>query len=222
MRRLPSGTFGAVVTSPPYNIGNSTGGPTKRRITHGYANYDDCMPRDEYDAWQNECLRECFRLVDDEGVVFYNHKFRTVHGEMLRHDAILEGLPVRQMLVWRTGPGPNWNRSYFRPAYEVIYLICGPRCKMTMRGANTESVIDIPLARLPWHPAAFPEKLAETLLAAIGRGPVLDPFAGSGTVPLVAERMGFEWQACDISREYVDRANERIRAARKTDLDRFR
>ena len=202
-------------------MANSTGGPTKRRITRGYKDYSDSMPRDEYDEWQNECLRECYRLVDDRGAIFYNHKLRTIHGKVLWHHRILRGLPVRQMLIWNTGPGPNWNTSYFRPVYEVIYLICGPECKLTREGANTESVINLPLAKSSWHPAAFPEKLVEILLSAIGRGPVLDPFAGSGTVPLVASRMGFDWRAFDISPAYVERANRRLEERSGEGLGKF-
>jgi len=39
---------------------------------------------------------------------------------------------------------------------------------------------------------------------------VLDPFCGSGTVPIVASRLGRDWIGIDISQEYCEQADERI------------
>ena len=35
-------------------------------------------------------------------------------------------------------------------------------------------------------------------------GPVLDPFMGSGTTAVAAERMGLEWVGVEQSQEYCD------------------
>ena len=65
MPTLPKETFGLVVTSPPYNIKNSSGNGLKNgtggkwpkaALQSGYSGYDDCMPHDEYVAWQRKCL----------------------------------------------------------------------------------------------------------------------------------------------------------------------
>jgi DNA modification methylase len=42
-------------------------------------------------------------------------------------------------------------------------------------------------------------------------GVVLDPFVGSGTVPVVAATLGRDWTGIDVSEDYVRLANERIR-----------
>lgn len=41
-------------------------------------------------------------------------------------------------------------------------------------------------------------------------GLVLDPFAGSGTVGVVAAALGRRFVGVDVSKEYVEMANERI------------
>ena len=44
---------------------------------------------------------------------------------------------------------------------------------------------------------------------------VLDPFVGSGTVAVVAERLGRLWVGCDLSEEYAKQALVRIKLARQ-------
>ena len=63
------------------------------------------------------------------------------------------------------------------------------------------------------HPARFPPELVDNCLAAIGGGPVLDPFLGSGTTGVVAEERGMDWLGIDISESYLDTAARRISAA---------
>jgi hypothetical protein len=66
------------------------------------------------------------------------------------------------------------------------------------------------------HFATFPEALIEPMILA-GTPPggvVLDPFGGSGTVALVAERLQRKAILIDLSAEYVDQALHRIAGGR--------
>ena len=63
------------------------------------------------------------------------------------------------------------------------------------------------------HTAAMPEGLAEFFVKAcspIG-GVVLDPFAGSGTTPVVARRLGRQAGGLEIHKSFVAAARERLR-----------
>lgn len=64
------------------------------------------------------------------------------------------------------------------------------------------------------HPAAFPEALAAFWVKYIcpPRGVVLDPFAGSGTTCVAAERAGRRWVGIERIAEYARTARERLRA----------
>ncbi|WP_042806050.1 site-specific DNA-methyltransferase [Thioalkalivibrio sp. ALE19] len=61
---------------------------------------------------------------------------------------------------------------------------------------------------LPPHGAMFPERLVEFFVHFITEAEelVVDPFAGGGTVPAVAERLGREWIATDLMLEYMQSA----------------
>lgn len=71
------------------------------------------------------------------------------------------------------------------------------------------------------HPAPFPEKLPARLMRLYTMGAtegfggevVLDPFVGTGTTCIVAERMGRRWIGIDISERYLDYARRRLRNA---------
>ncbi len=66
------------------------------------------------------------------------------------------------------------------------------------------------------HPAQKPEKLFAKLVLASSRKNdfVFDPFAGSGTSVVVAEKLGRRWCGVDINSEYLCWARKRICAAR--------
>ena len=55
------------------------------------------------------------------------------------------------------------------------------------------------------HPARFPAGLPEFFVKFLTEAgdTVLDIFAGSGTTGEVAQRLGRNWQTCDLDRDYV-------------------
>lgn len=72
------------------------------------------------------------------------------------------------------------------------------------------------------HPAMFPQMLVERLIETFLPPPsdqqrrrvVLDPFAGSGSTIVVAERMGLRGVGLEISPEFVALANQRLAEVR--------
>lgn len=84
-------------------------------------------------------------------------------------------------------------------------------------GANLRCVWKIPTACYQGaHFAVFPERLVETCIEAgcPPGGIVLDPFLGSGTVAVVAERLGRTCYGIELNPEFAQQARERILAAR--------
>ena len=223
MDKMPTESIGLIVTSPPYNLKNSTGNGMKdgrggkwanARLIEGYETHSDNMPHDEYVKWQKKCLRAMMRVLRKDGAIFYNHKWR-VQGGLLqnRHD-IVDEFPVRQIIIWQRSGGINFNRGYFLPTYEVIYLICKPDFKLAPKANALGDVWRIPQDSNNPHPAPFPVELAQRCIQSTNAQIVLDPFMGSGSTAIAAEACGREWIGIDISKEYGKLADERIRAAK--------
>ena len=224
MNKLPVGSIDLIVTSPPYNIKNSTGNGLKNGsggkwpeagLIEGYTDHDDCMPHEEYVAWQRDCLKAMMRVLREDGAIFYNHKWRVQNGLLQDRSDILEGFPVRQIVIWQRNGGINFNAGYFLPTYEVVYLIAKPDFRLSPKANAWGDVWTIPQERNNPHPAPFPVEFAQRCIEAAPPGIVLDPFIGSGTTAIAAEAARRDWIGMDISEDYCKVARERIQAARR-------
>jgi len=223
MQQMPDAMFRVIVTSPPYNIRNSSGNGmrdgrggkwTKAALLQGYEGLDDCMPHQHYVGWQRACLTEMMRLIPDNGVIFYNHKWRVQNGLLQDRQDILAGFPVRQIIIWHRAGGINFNPGYFLPNYEVIYLIAKPAFRLAPKANAKGCVWRINQEIKNSHPAPFPVELAARCIESVGAGPVLDPFMGSGTTAIAAEQLGVAWVGIEKSDAYVAMAKERIKSHR--------
>ena len=70
------------------------------------------------------------------------------------------------------------------------------------------------------HPAEFPMKLPEMCIKLHGAKPdivVYDPFMGSGNTALASISLGVNFVGTEISKEYVEMAEENIRNFKPSD-----
>ena len=224
MGRMPVDSVDIVVTSPPYNIKNSTGNGLKNgsggkwptaKLIEGYDVYDDAGPYDQYVKWQRRCLSAMLRVIKPTGAIFYNHKWRIQKGLLQDRAEIVDGFPVRQIIIWKRAGGINFNKGYFLPTYEVIYLIAKPQFALAPKANAIGDVWQIPQESKNPHPAAFPIELAQRCIESTNANVVLDPFLGSGTTAVAAELAGRKWIGMDISKSYCEIAESRIASYRQ-------
>lgn len=221
MAAMPPACVDVIVTSPPYNLKQSSGNGMKNgsggkwpnaRLQQGYATHDDCMPHREYVEWQRDCLSAMMRVLKQDGAIFYNHKWRVQRGLLQDRADIVGGFPVRQIIIWRRSGGINFNPGYFLPTYEVIYLIAKPGFKLAPKANALGDVWTIPQESGNPHPAPFPPELAQRCIASTTGRVVLDPFMGSGSTAIAAAAEGREWIGIEKSREYCNLAKKRLAA----------
>lgn len=222
MASLPAESIGTIVTSPPYNIKNSTGNGLRgtnrgkwpnAALQRGYEEHGDDMPHGEYVRWQRECLDEMMRVLRHDGAIFYNHKWRVQDGQMQGREDIVGGFPVRQVIIWQREGGINFNPGYFLPTYEVIYMIAKPGFRLVPRANRIGDVWRVPQERNSAHPAPFPVRLAKNCIVSTDNGTVMDPFLGSGTTAVAAKLHGRPWIGIEKSAEYCELARRRIEGA---------
>lgn len=220
MKEFPDGSIDLVITSPPYNLKNSTGNGMKdgrggkwanAALQKGYTNYDDCMPHDMYVKWQRDCLTEMLRLIPENGAIFYNHKWRVQNGLLQDRQDIVSGFPVRQIIIWKRKGGLNFNAGYFLPTYEVIYMIAKSKFKLNPKANAYGDVWEFTQEMKNEHPAAFPVNLIDRIISSTTAKVILDPFMGSGTTAVSALNFNRSYIGIDISPEYCKMAEDRIK-----------
>lgn len=220
MKKIPNDSIELIVTSPPYNLKNSTGNGMKdgrggkwanAALQKGYSDHNDCMPHDEYVSWQRDCLTEMLRIIPDNGAIFYNHKWRVQGGLLQDRNDIVSGFPVRQIIIWRRKGGFNFNPGYFVPTYEVIYLIAKPKFTLAPKANGFGDVWEFTQEMNSIHPAPFPLGMIERIISSTTTKTVLDPFMGSGTTALAALNLNRNYIGIDISPSYCQMAEDRIK-----------
>lgn len=239
---LPTlGRFDLIFTSPPYNLGNTTGGgslrlghytdATKMRgrggqgkwarasasggLGNGYSSYADDMPHDAYVTWQNDVLRACWAHLSDTGAIYYNHKPRVLGGVLVSPLAYVPSdLTVRQIVVWARAGGMNFSPAFYVPTHEWIVIIAKPDFRLKSKGASgAGDVWYIPQEANELHPAPFPERLPTTALETLASTSILDPFMGSGTTGVAAVKLGRRFTGIEIDPGYFNIACRRVEAA---------
>ena len=219
IKHIPDHTVDLVVTSPPYNLKNSTGNGMKdgrggkwshAALQKGYSHHSDNMPHDAYVKWQRKCLTQMMRVLKEDGAIFYNHKWRVQNGLLQdRHD-IVTGFPVRQIIIWKRKGGINFNRGYFLPTYEVIYLIAKPKFTLAPKANAYGDVWEFTQEMNNEHPAAFPVDLIVRIISSTNAQIILDPFMGSGTTAVAAKALQRDYIGIEISPQYCEMARERL------------
>ncbi|GBD81168.1 hypothetical protein TEHD10_2231 [Tetragenococcus halophilus subsp. halophilus] len=219
MKNMPSESVDVVFTSPPYNLKNSTGNGMKDGrggkwanavLIHGYDDYEDNMPADIYAEWQYENLNEMYRLLKPDGAIFYNHKWRVQGGLLQKRDDIIKDMPVRQIIIWQRNGGINFNKGYFLPTYEVIYMIAKPHFKLADKANSYGDIWKIKQDSHNPHPASFPLELADRVVRSTTGKIILDPFMGSGTTAIAAIMHDRKYIGIERSKKYVEMAKARI------------
>jgi site-specific DNA-methyltransferase (adenine-specific) len=211
LKKIKENSIDIIITSPPYNLGNNHHTGTKKHNP-----YKDNMPESEYQNWQIEIINECFRVLKNNGSMFYNHKNRIKDGlQISPYEWLLKtNFLVKQEVVW-INRGQNFHKIRFYPWTERIYWLVKNK-KTTL--ANNINHCDVfnwkewkPVGIKGNHTRAFPEKMVEDILTCFPQSKVvLDPFAGSGTTLLVAKKLKKSFIGFENNKSYYNLINKRL------------
>lgn len=213
MKTMDDKCVDLVFTSPPYNIARKRNDVSNRPMYNRLSNewYDDHMEREDYLKWQKEILTECIRIC--RGSVFYNHKIiyaMSSEGSIYHPWDIVKDFFPKCEITWDRCGGLHAGHQRVIVVDEKIYQIGNPAHWDGQQGLT--NIWRFPPAQFEGHPCAFPVELpmrAINLTTKEGMI-VFDPFMGSGTTGLAAERTGRKWVGCEINPEYIKLASDRI------------
>lgn len=227
---IPTLRADAVVTSPPYNLGNapwdhlgnwkqgdSAGGKSKWRNGSDaaagiqYGAHADTMPWPDYVKWQRAILSALWAATADDGVIFYNHKPRVIGAKLWTPlELVPDGIDLRQIVVWARPGGLNFNPTAFVPTHEWIMVLAKSPFRLKSKGVSGLGDVWQMAPDKNDHPAPFPLSLPTKAIDAITAPHILDPFMGSGTTGVAALKLGRKFTGVELDERYFDMACRRI------------
>lgn len=218
MKGIPDNYVDCIITSPPYNKGsaNRKCGKTDswKRANIDYGIFKDNLPEKEYQKQQKEIIKEMIRIIKPNGSIFYNHKVRIKNHRAILPTEWLGEFNIRQVLIWDRTNTPQLAPIRWFPTTEYIYWITKTNIqpKFYKRSKHHAEIIRIPPIPMKEHPAPFPEELVETLMinTTDENDIVLDPYIGSGTVAVVANKLNRKWFGIELNPEYIKIINKRL------------
>ena len=225
----PAGQIDLVFADPPFNIG------------YVYDKYKDDVPDEQYVAWSRDWISACYRVLKPTGSFYiaigddFVADIRLIGREL--------GLHLRNWIIWRYTFGQNMRTKFSRAHTHILYFtkhatdFAFNDRQLRFPSARHTEYQDLranPLGRLPddvwdefprvcgtfkerggYHGCQMPEALLMRIVTASSRPGeiVLDPFVGSGTTAVAAQRLGRRYIGVDISPEYARHTRERLTAA---------
>lgn len=206
-------------TSPPYNVGNNSLGGNKNMTESKYLNDGDDKPSDEYRKFLTDFTNialDVSRTVAVNLQSLAGNKIAVVEWiYYFRHHLV-------DRMVWFKGQGqPAMAANVMNSRFEDVWVLspeedpkrCIPtgRFQSTVsnvyegRGASGENESE------KIHAAVMPMHFALHILTSFDAtgGIVYEPFAGSGTTIIAAEKLGRKCYAMEIDPIYVDVAIKR-------------
>ena len=224
--KLPTGSFDALVTDPPYNSGGRTayersgrlpsqkyvvGGTKKVRCDFEGENRD----QRGYAYWCALWLTECYRLlkVGSPVLLFTDWRQMPLTTDILQAG----GFVWRGVVAWDKGGACRPMLGRF--AHQAEYVVWGSKGPM---GNQREGVHTLPGVYQhgvkqsdKHHMTGKPTPLMEDLLKIVTPGGlVLDPFAGSGTTGVACIRTGRRFVGIEKQPEYAEISLQRLTEAR--------
>lgn len=230
LKTLPDNSIDLIFTSPPYNFGLE------------YDSQDDAHKWELYFNKLFAIFDECIRILKFGGRIAVNIQplfsdYIPSH-HIISNFFIGRRMIWKGEILWEKnnynckytawGSWKSPSNPYLKYTWEFIEIFA----KGTLKKAGDAQNADITSEEFKewvvakWsiaperkmkefgHPAMFPEKLAERvikLFSFVG-DVVLDPFNGVGTTTAVAQKLGRRFVGIDISQEYCDIAQKRLKS----------
>lgn len=224
---VPDADAGFTCGDTPYNVsiaGNVSG---LGRVRHGeFAMASGEMSRSEFIQFQKQVFQACADVTRDGAIHMYFIDWRHVAQQIEAGEAVFG--PMKNLIVWAKDNGGMG--AFYRSRHELITVWKkGEAAHVNNFGlgetgryrtnvweyAGANTLKKGRTEELSWHPTVKPlPMMIDAVLDVTRRGDiVLDPFGGSGTILIAAERIGRRARLVEIDPKYVDVTLRRWQAA---------
>jgi site-specific DNA-methyltransferase (adenine-specific) len=187
MKRYPDNYFDLAIVDPPYGIGydgaKKTSGSHGGRKAHKFKGWDSSIPEKEY-------FEELMRVSKNQIIWGANYFTKYLPSSM-------------GWIVWRKDRG-DFSSSDAELAYSSFNRALREYTKNPLVLVREGGTI---------HPTQKPICLYKWILDKYAKpnDKILDSHLGSGSIAIACHDYSFELTACELDKEYYDKAIERIK-----------
>lgn len=224
LKKLPDESIDLIITDPPYmisqeiKIGRSANCKYKAKtdISLDFGEWDKQWgSMEEYLEWTKLWLKECVRVLKPyrHMVFFFDKRKISYVWDYLES----LGMKGRSPLYWiKTNPVPRGRKVDFMKAVEMALWFTKGAVKQEYFNWQLGQAKDYVMDSIPNNPLLHPTQKAEApikqwmLYLSKPNDLVHDPFCGSGTVLVVAKKLGRSYIGIDIDPKYCEIAKNRL------------
>ncbi len=228
-----------IFADPPYNlsgnalkwIGNKTGGDWNM-VNENW----DRIPDVEYLRFTENWIKGCYKVLKKSGSIYVASSYHNL-AEIIMTLKLLN-FKINNIITWyKTNAMPNMTKRVFTHSTEfVVWAVKGSGWTFnyeTAKEINPEKQKDgkIKQMRDLWkmplvqgkervrskngkalHPTQKPEEMLKRIILTCSNenDTVLDPFLGSGTTAVIAQKFGRKWIGIEKEKKYVEIAEKRL------------
>ena len=236
MSKIPENTFDMIFADPPYRLSN--GGFTchaGKAVSVNKGKWDESKGIEEDFQFHFDWINACRRVLKPNGTIWISGTYHSIYscGFVLQK----ANYKILNDIIWfKPNASPNLSCRYFTASQEtLLWAIKDRKAKhtfnyKTMKNGDwgeydkikkpekqMRSVWAIPTTKssekkLGKHPTQKPlELLKRIILASTNKGDlILDPFTGSSTTGIIANKLGRGFVGIDIEPKYLDLSVKRF------------
>jgi len=200
-------------TSPPYNAARGKGHKSDRLAGNGFYGdgYKDDKSSEEYVQFNSDIISAMAAVAADNFTCCYNINYNknspSEYIDVIH--AAKQSIPLVETIVWEKAMAVSLQGDNLTRIFEFIFVLCKGKFKINKNrtdclknlwkisnvGANHES-----------HKACFPIALVEEGIRnfAPHGATIIEPFGGSGTTLIAAEKLGCVGHLMELDPKYCD------------------
>ena len=226
MRKIKDNSIDLIFADPPYNLSKSNfkikfvkSGGTDLSTNKGKW---DILSSDDYEIFTKKWLQESFRILKENGSIWVAGTYHNIYTTGYIMQKI--GFEILNEALWhKSDATPNLSCTRFVADHEnFIWARKGK--KHTFNYERMKNINGGKQMRSIWtrgktaggkkiHPTQKPEWLLERVILATSNPKeiVFDPFMGSATTALIAQKLNRYFLGSEIDKDYYKKSLERLK-----------